>query len=638
MKQAWFAVGIVLLFLFSSVTSVGIGYITNLARTSPSEKAMDLVVMNRYNIHRYPEGYSNPSSVDVQSNLIPSIQNQQMTGSIPSISSNGGPMDSPWPMYSHDVHHTGQSPYSTSDNPLVEIWRFGLDWDTFYAGFILDSDGMIYGGPEHIYGIYPNGTMKWSYNPGRPIESTPAIDENGVLYFGTIWGQPNYLHAIYSSNGTQKWAYYVGNDIDSSPAIGLDGTIYFGDWAGYVNAINPDGTLKWKYHTDSGVITSSPAIGDDGTIYIGSFDNYLYAFYPNGTVKWRFQTGAWIHASPTIGADGTVYIGSDDSYLYALNPEDGSLIWRCHVGGGTWCSPTIGTDGTLYLGTYDMRFQAINPNGTIIWTYNAPGRIWFGSSATISSDGTIYFGTTTQDGGSGALIALNSDGTERFRDTHGFYATTPAIGEDGTVYAPSFNYASMNGQLHAFGRGPLHVDTGGPYSGLVNTTISFSGTIYGGIPPYTVLWDFGDGNHSNKLNPYHTYTLVGNYTVILTVNDSEGNFSNDTTTVNITYPFPSVRITKPGTGIYLMNKRILPFYKSVVIGRITIEVTATQVPLGIDRVEFYVGDTLKATDTTAPYSWTWTGLHSYGTYYVRAFAYDTSQRRSIATIYILRII
>jgi len=403
-----------------------------------------------YEAHRFPQGYLKKSFWSDPCKTI-AIQNPIKEEPVNPVILREEPMDSPWPMYSHDVHHTGLSPYSTSDNPLVEKWRFLLDDSNFYGGFIIDTDGTIYGASYYLYSIYPNGTEKWRYYLGE-IESTPAIDENGVIYVGTIWGMPNYLHAIYSNNGTQKWAYYVGNDIDSSPAIGADGAIYFGDWSGYVHAVNPDGTQKWVYHTGN-VITSSPAIGNDGTIYIGSHDDNVYAFNWNGTVKWQYRTGAWVHSSPAIGPDGTVYIGSDDSYLYALNPEDGSLIWRCHVGGGTWCSPTIGRDGTLYLGTYDMRFHAIYPNGTIKWTYNAPGRIWFGSSATVSSDGTIFFGTTTQDGGSGALIALNPDGTERFQDNYGFYATSPAIGEDGTVYAASFDYNGVTGMLHAFGSG-----------------------------------------------------------------------------------------------------------------------------------------------------------------------------------------
>jgi len=453
MNQKGLAVGLILLFIVSIVTPMVIGN-----KTNSTEK------YNKYNLdaHRFPQGYQEKSFSSEPCETI-DVQNSIKEEPINTVTLNKGPMDSPWPMYNHDVRHTGLSPYSTADNPLTEKWRFPLSTDCFYAGFILDANGVIYGGSHNIYAIYPNGTEKWRYHAGV-IESTPALDENGIIYIGTIWEWTNYLHAIYSNNGTLKWAYPVGNDIDSSPSIGSDGTIYFTDWSGYVHAVNPDGTRKWVYHTNN-VVTSSPAIGNDGTIYIGSHDDYVYAFYPNGTVKWQYQTGNWVHASPTIGPDGTIYIGSDDRYLYALNPESGSMIWRCNIG-FTWCSPTLGPDGTIYLGVWEMKFYAIYPNGTIKWTYNAPGRIWFGSSATVSSDGTIFFGTTKQDGGSGALIALNPDGTERFQNNYGFYATSPAIGEDSTVYAASFDYEGMIGHLHAFGSGePKKIEIQSPEPG-----------------------------------------------------------------------------------------------------------------------------------------------------------------------------
>jgi outer membrane protein assembly factor BamB len=554
--------------------------------------------------HRYPDGYQRNIFV---TKLYDATQEQNTIQKKPSInpeSSGKWPMDSPWPMYSHDVRHTGLSPYNTTDNPLTEKWRFPLSLDNFYSGFILDCNGTIYGASYYIYGIYPNGTEKWRYYIGES-ESTPAIDVNGVLYIGTIWGGTNYLHAIYSRNGTQKWQYSVGNDIDSSPVIGADGTIYFGDWSGYVHAVSPDGTRKWRYHTGD-VITSSPAIGNDGTIYIGSHDDYVYAFYPNGTVKWRFQTGAWVHSSPTIGPDGTIYIGSDDSYLYALNSESGSMIWRCHLAGGTWCSPTVNNNGMLYLGTYDMKFHAINPNGTIKWTYDAPGRIWFGSSATVSSDGTIYFGTTTQDGGSGALIALNPDGTERFRDNYGYYATSPAIGDDGTVYAASFNYAGKNGHLHAFGRGALRADAGGPYSAHAGEPFTVSEDIYGGTPPYTCHWDFGDGNTSNERHPTHIYTTASQFNITFTVTDSEHNTSTDHTTITTTYGPPYATLVKPVEGIYVMDKWIRPWTGGfLIIGPITFIVNASHPVGSIDRVEFYADGKLRAIDRTPPYTWVW---------------------------------
>jgi outer membrane protein assembly factor BamB len=64
-------------------------------------------------------------------------------------------------------------------------------------------------------------------------------------------------------------------------------------------AINPDGTLKWRYGTYS-YVHSSPAIGSDGTIYVGSWDNYLYAINPNGTLKWRYLTDDDVESSPAL--------------------------------------------------------------------------------------------------------------------------------------------------------------------------------------------------------------------------------------------------------------------------------------------------------------------------------------------------
>ncbi len=53
------------------------------------------------------------------------------------------------------------------------------------------------------------------------------------------------------------------------------------------------GDILWKFHTQASLtnenfVDSCPAIGDDGTIYFGSDDNYFYALNPDGTLKWKF--------------------------------------------------------------------------------------------------------------------------------------------------------------------------------------------------------------------------------------------------------------------------------------------------------------------------------------------------------------
>ena len=530
-------------------------------------------------------------------------------------------MNSSWPMYCHDTHHTGRSPYSTADNPLGVIkWSFGTNNCSLYGSPAIDKNGIVYIGSGDLFALYPNGTKMWQCILNGECESCPAIDENGIIYVGTAFGDPNYLYAIYP-DGTTKWRYWIGGriDIKSSPVIGCDGIIYFtcgGDYppVGSINALYPNGTLKWSYETNH-VVLSSPAIGDDGTIYCGCHDTYFYALNPNnGTLKWRFKTDDWIRTSPCIGDDGTIYCASWDDYLYALYPN-GTMKWRTYVEAGT--SPIIGWDGTIYTGLTQL--HAVNPvDGSIKWNFTTGGYI-LGSTPCTSLDGTIYFGTIT-DVIDGFIFALNMNGTELWRSHIGKCESAPAIGEDGTIYIGGMD-SNSNGYLYAFGKGPLKIEANGPYKGTINQPVQLTGTIFGGMPPYTCHWDFGDGNSSEEQNPTHTYTTVGVYTTIFTVTDAEGNYSNDTAQVTVTAPKPSVTITKPINGIYFKDRKILPFTKIFIIGKITILVEANQEPFGIDRVEFFIDDTFKATDTTSPYSWIWE-TPAFFTHTIKIIAYD----------------
>jgi outer membrane protein assembly factor BamB len=370
----------------------------------------------------------------------------------PSATIVGGPKNTPWPMQSHDLHHTGRSPYSTDNVDGLEKWRFYTD-DWFGESPIIDSDGTIYAGAgRELYAINPDGSLKWMYQTGgQIIGSSPAISEDGTIYIGAWDG---YLHAI-NSDGTKKWKCPAnGANIASSPAIADDGTIYFGTmWSlgdgGKIHAVNPDGTEKWYYQTGDAV-TSDPAIGDDGTVYIGSCDNYLYALWPNGTLRWRFKTKDWIQGHPSIADDDTIYIGSFDDNLYALYPN-GTMKWKCGVGPGTETNPSLADDGTIYVGS--NRLYAIYPNGTRKWAFN-PGseRFIAHSSPAVSAEGAIYFGTNIGETSGGEIIAVNPNGTERWRKriADEWVDSSPSIAEDGTVYVGS---SSMNSDsyIHAFG-------------------------------------------------------------------------------------------------------------------------------------------------------------------------------------------
>ena len=62
------------------------------------------------------------------------------------------------------------------------------------------------------------------------------------------------------------------------------------------------------------------------------------------------------------------------------------------------------------------------------------------------------------------------------------------------------------------------------------------------------LWDFGDGDTSNKANPAHTYEENGVYTAELTVTDSAGATSTDSIAIAVGSEPPVAKILEPGDG------------------------------------------------------------------------------------------
>jgi len=535
-------IGLIIMLIIFAITPMVFGYKTS---TTNRNLMYEHYTLNRYSKHYFPKIYSTEKHIlyiqykDVISEFLSEFKNTLESSLIEaehegqsSPITTDSPIDSPWPMHGHDVRHTGRSSYSTVET-WDEKWIFITSGPTSSPS--IDKDGIIYVGSYDFYAVHSNGTLKWMYNTGGVIESCcPAIDENGIIYIGiahAVYG--NYLYAIYP-NGTLKWKYYTGDSVTSSPAIGEDGCIYFGDWTGNFHAVYPNGTRKWMYKTGD-VITSSPAIGEDGTIYIGSHDDNVYALYPdNGTLKWIFNTGSWVHGIPTIGTDGTVYIGSDNGYLYAFYPNNGTIKWMLNIG-CTWANPALDEDGTIYVGVWEKTFYAIYPNGTIKWSFSPGAKIW-GSSPALSDDGTLYFGTCDLEWTGGVeIIALYTDGTVKWRKSLDTVFSSPAIGEDGTVYLGA---SGINeGYLHAFGsldpNAPSAPIIDGPTWGRIKKTYKFT---FGSTSPlgrdvyYYIDW--GDHTGTNWAGPYasgeeavitHSYTwpINRNYTIKAQAKDTE---------------------------------------------------------------------------------------------------------------------
>jgi len=293
-------------------------------------------------------------------------------------------------MEGHDARHTGQSPYKGKGPAKANLkWRFETGAPV-QSSPAIGTDGTVYvGSSAYLYALNPDGNLEWQFMTVGDVLSSPAIASDGTIYVGAL---DSYLYALLSDGGL-KWRFKTGNSISSSPAISSDGTVYVGADDKNLYALNPDGSLKWQFKT-GGDVLSSPAIASDGTIYVGASESlrgkkgYLYALNPDGSFKWSLWTKDQIYSSPAIGLDGTVYIGCNDNYLYALDP-DGNLKWEFQTGGDVTSSPAIASDGTIYVGA-DSYLYVLTSDGKLSWTFKMDGQV--SSSPVIGLDGTLYVG------------------------------------------------------------------------------------------------------------------------------------------------------------------------------------------------------------------------------------------------------
>ncbi|MCX8044046.1 MAG: PQQ-binding-like beta-propeller repeat protein, partial [Desulfobacterota bacterium] len=175
-----------------------------------------------------------------------------------------------------------------------------------------------------------------------------------------------------SNFGTQvgklKWKFVTGGPVTSSPIIDNNGIVYFGSADNYFYAVSAEtGAVQWSYLTGGAIELCSPALDENGVVYIGSNDGYLYAFDTktinpkNKTTwkeKWKFKTNGAISSSPTIHPNGSIIIASNDGYIYSIS-SSGALNWKQYVG-ATWCSPALDVmKNQLYIGVWEPQDSPI---------------------------------------------------------------------------------------------------------------------------------------------------------------------------------------------------------------------------------------------------------------------------------------
>jgi len=113
-------------------------------------------------------------------------------------------------------------------------------------------------------------------------------------------------------------------------------------------------------------------------------------------------------------------------------------------------------------------------------------------------------------------------------------------------------------------------------------------------------------------------------------------------------PEITLMFSKPQPGIYINNElrfsilskvisRFLPKSKPLIIGPLEITVNITKSTMGCDRVEFYIDNTYRWTDSKAPFTYYW-NEKGFSKHVIRVIAYDNAGPCTIETITVRKIL
>ncbi len=382
---------------------------------------------------------------------------------------------------------------ATVDEDGVYFGSWGLlrsDTSGLDVRFWNKSDGKLYGLDRHT------GVERWAPNPldlvarcyerdGRDRTSTDLLfcglfnDYHVTFYNGTVEGQAaldqargtmyvgrgdGKLYAIDANDGSTAWRFETYNPLDptdpdgggeliAAPLLAPDGTVYVGTWGegpyetNAFYAVNPDGTERWRYPTDSSLASrtfASPALSPDGnTVYQATYfgepstlPGRLYALDASAPdsaadadrLKWElelsFDGDPLFATTLAVGSDGTVFVGGLVSSGALVRP----LVAAVSDGGATgsfqWSPPeVIFADGAQYVQGIALREPAGTTEKVYVSTANAGTAL-----NNAKEEGALY----ALDPATGAVLYSYDPSDDIAAAVGGL--TSPAISVDGILY------------------------------------------------------------------------------------------------------------------------------------------------------------------------------------------------------------
>jgi eukaryotic-like serine/threonine-protein kinase len=206
------------------------------------------------------------------------------------------------------------------------VWEFDHSTEAMWAQPVYDGETLYMASMDHsIYAFEiseAGARQQWSTDVGGAMVASPALDEDGNLYVGTMTQD---LVAV-SPTGKELWRFEATGAIWGTPVV-HEGQVMFGDLSGNIFALNANtGTVEWTITVDGPVIGSGALLEDGVAFGVEEIGVQMVSF--SGTKNWSHPVTGEIQAGLVQAGDFVlVSVTNGEDLMIALDPANGNERW-----------------------------------------------------------------------------------------------------------------------------------------------------------------------------------------------------------------------------------------------------------------------------------------------------------------------
>jgi len=365
-----------------------------------------------------------------------------------------------------NAQHTGKSIYNAPYLSPADSLSYSTISQLNPNSGVITSDRELYivSGDGSLYAFNHDFTFRWRFVFDGDFKciGTPAIVPNGTLYISAVTSTSLYYFFALSDNttqGGQKWKFPIDSNPSTSPMVDSDGYIYFGTENGTLYALkdnNVGGILGWKYPT---IAPNIPIIGtptfdisynklayttnntttNTSSIYLLDISTNSVENNIDPTLRWNKSVTNDVYTTPSVGFINDEYIvniSTINGHIYVYDISNGNQKFTLDVADISLSSAVIDNNNFIYF-TSKNYFNVIDgSNGALEWKFpidisGITPSVSNNSIPTIDASNNVYFGARNR-----YLYSLNGQ-QRKFNWRYGVgeaIQSMPVISNNGDIF------------------------------------------------------------------------------------------------------------------------------------------------------------------------------------------------------------